>query len=105
MRRPASPSKLRELVSAKGRLLRSLSFEETQQLAETPEEELAIGSRHATLYTIVEPGPDGSLRVVLQGFMKLRFFPFGSHVAVDGYYKHPDGAVAPMKDRELYEFS
>ena len=47
--------------------------------------------------------PSGSLRVVIQGFMDARFIP-GKHVAIDGFYKLPDGAVAQMPDKEFYEF-
>ncbi len=52
---------------------------------------------------IVQPKPDGSLRVVIQGSMKARFVP-GKHVALDGFYKHPDGTVSTMPDEEFYEF-
>jgi hypothetical protein len=47
--------------------------------------------------------PDGTLRIVVQGFMKARFFP-GKHVALDGFYKHPDGSVTPMPVEEFYDF-
>jgi hypothetical protein len=41
--------------------------------------------------------------VVIQGFMKARFIP-GKHVALDGFYKHPDGTVSTMPNEEFYEF-
>jgi hypothetical protein len=42
---------------------------------------------------MVQPKPDGSLRVIIQGFMKARFVP-GRHVTLDGFYKHPDGTAS-----------
>jgi hypothetical protein len=51
----------------------------------------------------VQSKPDGTLRVVIQGFMKARFIP-GKHVALDGFYKHPDGTVSKMPNKEFYEF-
>jgi hypothetical protein len=51
----------------------------------------------------VQSNPDGSLRVVIQGFMKARFIP-GKHVALDGFYKYRDGTVSAMPDKEFYEF-
>jgi hypothetical protein len=29
---------------------------------------------------------------------------FGQNVALDGFYKYPDGTVAPMPNEEFYEF-
>jgi hypothetical protein len=62
-----------------------------------------VESRPATIEVIVQLVPDGSLRVVIQGFMKARFFP-GKHVALDGFYKHLDGKVSAMPNEEFYEF-
>jgi hypothetical protein len=63
-----------------------------------------VDSRSATIGIIVESKPDGALRVVIQGFMKWRFVPFGKHVTLDGFYKHPDGTVSSMPNDEFYEF-
>ena len=35
--------------------------------------------------------------------MQTRVIP-GKHVALDGFYKYPDGTVAPMPGEEFYEF-
>ena len=54
--------------------------------------------------TVVERWHDGTLRVVLHGSMKPRLLPVGHHVAMDGFYKHLDGSVTPMSDKEFNEF-
>lgn len=61
-----------------------------------------MDSRPATIATIVEAMPDNSLRVVLQGFMSARLL--GEHVALEGFYKYPNGAVQPMSDDEFHDF-
>lgn len=66
-------------------------------------EHIAVESRPATISIIVQGNADGSLRVVVQGFMKARFVP-GSHVALDGFYKHQDESVTSMPDEEFHEF-
>jgi hypothetical protein len=53
---------------------------------------------------MVERWPDGTLRVVLRALMKPRFLPFGHHVAMDGFYKHSNGLVTPMAEREFNAF-
>jgi len=67
-------------------------------------ENLTVDSRQASVSTVVERWPDGALRVVLRGLVKPRFFLFGHLVAMDGFYKHPDGSVTPMSDREFNDF-
>jgi hypothetical protein len=54
--------------------------------------------------TIVERRGDDQLRVILRGRMEPRFLHFGHNVAMDGFYKHPDGSVTPMPEREFSEF-
>jgi hypothetical protein len=36
--------------------------------------------------------------------MNARLFPLLKHVALDGFYKYPDGTVKPMPDDECYDF-
>ncbi|HKO96554.1 MAG TPA: hypothetical protein VJU86_06170 [Pyrinomonadaceae bacterium] len=84
--------------------LRDLSFQEIAQLSDSPIEEFVVDSRPATIATIVQPMPDASLRVVIQGFMNARMFPVFKHVALDGFYKQPDGTVRPMLEDEFYDF-
>ena len=100
---PKSLATFRQIVDERGERLRQLTFEGLKQLSTGPTEHITVASRPATISIIVQPKPDGSLRVVVQGFMKARFVP-GKHVALDGFYKHPDGAVTPMPANEFYEF-
>jgi len=83
--------------------LRALARDELLAAARASTAHLQIEKRSATIDTIVESGPDGSLRVVVQGVLDSRLRP-GRHVALDGFYKQPDGSVAPMPDEEFYEF-
>jgi hypothetical protein len=99
---PKSLATFRHIVDERGERLRKLTFECLKQLS-PPTEHITVESRPATISIIVQPKPDGSLRVVVQGFMKARFVP-GEHVALDGFYKHPDGTVTPMPANEFYEF-
>ena len=101
---PRSLETFREIVNARGHKLRDLSYHEIEQLHDSPIEDLVVDSRPATIATIVQPMPDASLRVVLQGFMNARLFPILKHVALDGFYKYPDGSVKPMPDDEFYDF-
>jgi hypothetical protein len=91
----------RQSVSERGVALRVLARDELLAAARPSTEHLQIDKRSATIDTIVESRPDGSLRIVVQGFLASR--P-GRHVALDGFYKRPDGSVDPMPDEEFYEF-
>ena len=101
---PRSLETFREIVNARGAELRNLSYHQIEQLHDSPIENLVVDSRPATIATIVQPMPDASLRVVLQGFMNARVFPVLKHVALDGFYKYSDGTVKPMPDDEFYDF-
>src|SRR5437588_3920868 len=98
---PKSLATFQRIVNERGERLRKLSLEDLQQLTSEPEK-LNVEGRPATISVTVQPMPEGSLRVVVQGFMKARIL--GSNVALDGFYKEPDGAVGPMSDREFYQF-
>jgi len=91
----------RAIVNARGERLRRLSIDELVDLSGMPIENVTVQSRSATIGIILEPQPNGSMRVVVQGFMNARFL-LGASVALDGFYKHPDGTVSPMPDREFY---
>jgi len=67
-------------------------------------ESMTVGSRSGTILTIVESRDDGRLRVVVRGALQWRFLPFAYSMAMDGFYKHPDGGVAPMPEKEFLEF-
>ena len=105
---PRALATFQQLVNERGERLRRLSFAELERLARPPMgligETLTVESRQATIATVVEPWHDGTLRVVLHGSMKPRFLPFGHQVAMDGFYKHPDGSVTRMSDREFNAF-
>jgi hypothetical protein len=64
---PRSLETFREIVNVRGRKLRDLSYHEIEQ-SDSPIENLVVDSRPATIATIVQPMPDASVRVVLQGF-------------------------------------
>ena len=93
------------LVDARGAALRALPHEELLAAAYQPTEHVEIRGRGARIGIIVEPRPDGSLRVVVQGFMPVcRLLPGIASVALDGFYKRPDGTVEPMPRDEFCEF-
>jgi hypothetical protein len=93
----------REIVNSRGERLRRLSIDELLDLSDLPTEHLRVRSRSATISIIVEPQPNGSMRVVVQGFMNHLLFPSMS-VALDGFFKHPDGSVSPMPEGDFYSY-
>ena len=99
---PKALSTFRDIVNERGARLRELPLEELVRLGEAPIEHLSVESRPATIAIIVEPLPTGAIRVVVQGFMKAKLV--GQNVALDGFYKCPDGTVAPMPKEDFYEF-
>ena len=100
---PKSLATFQKIVDERGEQLRGLTFEELKQLASHPIEYLTVEARPATIGIIVQPLPSVGLRIVVQGFMEAELIP-GKHVALDGFYKYPDGTVAPMASEEFYEF-
>jgi hypothetical protein len=100
---PKSLASFKTIVADRGEKLRKLTPEELRKLAAEPSEQLTVESRPAQIAIIVQPRPDGSLRVVIKGFMKARVMP-GKHVALDGFYKHSDGTVTAMSNEEFHEF-
>ena len=95
-------STFREIVNERGARLRRVPFEELAWLGERPIEHLTVESRPATIAIVVQPLPSGGIRVVIQGFIKAKLL--GQNVALDGFYKYPDGTIAPMPEEEFYEF-
>jgi hypothetical protein len=100
---PKSLAAFREIIEERGERLRKLTQEELRKLAAEPAERLTFDSRPATIGIIVRSKPDGSIQVVIRGFMKARFIG-GSHLALDGFYKHLDGTVSEMPNEEFFEF-
>ena len=101
---PKALAEFRRMVEARGAELRSLSHQDLLEAGNRPVEHLVVQGRRARISIIVQSRADGALRVVVQGFMPGRLFFFVMNVALDGFYKLPDGSVEPMPDRELYEF-
>jgi len=101
---PKSLAAFREIVNKRGGELRKLPYQELLQHRDSPIETLSVESRPSTIGIIVEEQSNGAIRVVVQGFMKARVIPSASNVALDGFYKFPDGTIAPMPSDEFYEF-
>jgi len=91
------------LVNERGKRLRRAAFQELKQLANAPAEYIIVDSRSAIITIIVQPSQaSGGIRVVVQGRMKKRLF--GWLVSVDGFYKYPNGTLAPLTREDLLEF-
>ncbi len=99
---PKSLAEFRKLVERRCDVLRQLDYNQLRERNDASVEELIFDSRSASITTIVEHMPDNLLRIVVQGFMDGRFI--GKHVALDGFYKNPDGSLGQMPDEEFYEF-
>ena len=69
-----------------------------------PIEDLQVQGRPATIAIIVESQSDGSILVVVQGFMPGRWLGIWTNVALDGFYKRPDGRVDSAPESELHKF-
>ncbi len=93
----------RQMAMDKGRQLRALPFSSLTGIAGEPGEEVILGTRKGTFSVIVEPCEDGRLKIVVQGFLEGRWLGF-KDVALDGFYKHPDGSITEMRNSEFYEY-
>src|SRR5579862_1541755 len=60
--------------------------------------------RPAHISIIVLSLPSNDVQIVVQGFIKVRFLPMVSQVALDGFYKYPDETMAPLTREDLYAF-
>ena len=94
----------RRLTDERGRKLRTLSYSELAGMVNEPAEEVEVGGRKGTICLIVEHCDEEVLRIVLQGFLKSRWVPGLSTVALDGFYKHRDGSVTPMREDEFLKY-
>jgi hypothetical protein len=93
------------MVDQRGAVLRAQPFEELMRRSESHSgESVTVESRSASIVTMIDTMPDGSIRVVLRGTLEPKFIPIGYSVAMDGFYKHPDQRVVAMTERELHEF-
>jgi hypothetical protein len=95
-----------ELVDERGRGLRSKSRAELLDLQYLPTEKVEINGQRGTISLIVEEETEGSLRVVVQGFLDTKSFPrIGvKHVALDGFRMDPNGNLSELRDEEFNEF-
>jgi hypothetical protein len=99
---PKALSRFHEIVNERGKQLRLLPFAQLARLSE-PTEHLTVDLRPAKISVIVQPQlTSEGVRVVVQGFMKTRLI--GWHVALHGFYKYPDEAIAEMADEEFKDF-
>ena len=101
---PKELGEFRRMVKARGDALRGMPRDELIAAGRQPAETWEVAGRPATVSVIVEDKDDGSLRVVVQGFMPSKWVSAVSSVALDGFYKRPTGAIEPMPDEEFYEF-
>ncbi len=99
----SATSQFQQMVKERGAALRRLSFADLRSRAKTSAESVTLGWRRGSIAIIVEERSPDAIRVVIQGFLRVPFLP-GARVALDGFYKHADGTLTAMSDREFYEF-
>ena len=93
----------RTMVHRRSEQLRELAPEDLRRAGDEPIQRVTVGARRGTIAVIVQQTPTGALKVVIQGFLRKRLVPI-KDVAIDGFYKYPDGAVADMSPDEFYDF-
>ena len=93
---------LQRLADERCASLSKLTFAELIGHAADPET-VKLGGRTGGLSTRVEQRDNGALRVVVQGLLRFKWIPFMNSVAVQGFYKHPDGSISPIPDDEANE--
>ena len=76
-----------KLVDERCGSLRVKSRAELLKLQDCPTENVEIEGRNGTIDLIVEEESEGSLRHVIQGFLKTKWLPWigVKHVALDGF--------------------
>lgn len=94
----------RQIVEDRGWALRALPWGRLREMNDVRPEIVTVGKRKGTVSVIVEPGQEGSLKVVVQGFLDSCWFPRLQTVALDGFYKHPDDSVTEMRDSEFWDY-
>jgi hypothetical protein len=93
----------RDMVSEHGARLRKLTYEQLKHLDEATES-FKVASRPARISIIVLQLADDKLQIVVQGFIKVRFVPMVSQVALDGFYKYRDERIEPLSREDFYAF-
>ncbi len=101
-----SVQKFQILVNERGQALRSKSRIDLIGLQTSPIEIVKIDGRAGTIGTIVEDESEGSLRVVVQGFLDSKWFSqLGvKSVALDGFRMNAEGEITALADEEFYGF-
>ena len=96
----------RQLVNERGQELRSKSRADLLALDDCQTEKVEIDGQLGTIDLIVEEEVEGSLRVIVQGFIETKRFPRlrVKNVALDGFRMKVDGTLSPLGDKEFYEF-
>jgi hypothetical protein len=93
------------MVDEHGNTLRTLTYEQLRRLEERPVEYVAVEKRRGRITIHLDKAmPSGGIRVVVQGFLKVRFFPMIWQVAIEGFYKYPDETTAPLTREDTWEF-
>ena len=93
-----------QMVTDRGRRLRTLTYQQLAGMESEPDEMVAVGNRQGTISLIVEPAGAEQLKVVVQGFLPSRWVAAIKSVALDGFHKHADGAITEMTDAEFLEY-
>lgn len=82
-----------------------MSYDELLRLADEPTEAVVVGNRRGQVGVIVEKCEGERLKVVVQGFISaFESLPTIKGIALHGFYKQRDGAVAEMSDEEFYGY-
>ena len=92
------------MVLDRARQLRALPFSRLTEVSSEPAEEVTLGARRGAFSVIVETCEDGRLKVIVQGFLKSSWLPGWSAVALDGFYKSPDGSITEMSGSEFHGY-
>jgi hypothetical protein len=94
-----------QMALDRGRQLRQLPFSRLAEMTNEASEKVTLGGRKGTFSVIVEPCEDGRLLVVVQGFLRWwSWLPKLESVALDGFFKHPDGSITEMQDSDFYGY-
>lgn len=101
---PKELAEFRRMVEARGAALRLVSAQDLLAAGNGPVEHVDVQGRPAKITLIVMSKPDGSIHVVVQGFMPGRWIRGIESVALDGFRLRPDGRVDEMPDDELSRF-
>jgi len=95
-------AQFQRLADERSAKLSTLTFADLVGHGADPET-VKVGGRTGSLTTHVEHRQNGTLRVVVHGLLRSKWIPFMNSVAVQGFYKHPDGTISAIPDDEANE--